>query len=755
MRETDETMELEKEQGTDQAGSRAALTPEEEAAERERIVKQIGAELGLPAGKVGAAVRLLDDGNTIPFIARYRKEMTGELDEQQLRDIAERLSYLRNLEARKREVLRLIDEQGKLTDELREAIGRAVKLQEVEDLYRPYRQKRKTRASVAKERGLEPLAEWLLSRPRQGAPLEEAAKYVNEEKGVATAEEALQGAMDIIAEQLADDAQIRAWVRRHTRDHAVLVSAAKDPAAESVYEMYYDYREPVRRMPPHRVLAVNRGEREEVLKVSLELDPARILDYIGRRIALDRQPEAVRDVLRAVVEDAYKRLIAPSIEREVRAEMTAQAEEHAIGIFAANLRSLLLQPPVKGRVVLGIDPAYRTGCKLAVVDETGKLLVTDVCYPTPPHNKTAEAEKLVSGLIDRYGVTLIAIGNGTASRETEQFAADLIRKRRDAGLDAGGLQYVIVSEAGASVYSASKLAAEEFPDLDVAERSAVSIARRLQDPLAELVKIEPKAIGVGQYQHDVNPKRLDESLGAVVESAVNHVGVDVNTASPQLLAYVAGINAAIARNIVAYREANGKFTDRGQLKAVPRLGAKTYEQCIGFLRVPDGTQPLDRTPIHPESYGVVDRLFKMLGFTVDDLGSEALNAKLRELDPATVAGQLGVGVPTMRDIIDSLLRPGRDPREELPPPVFRTDVLRIEDLVPGMELKGTVRNVIDFGAFVDIGVKNDGLVHISQMSDRYVKHPLDVVSVGDTVTVRVLSVDVKRGRVSLTMRSDG
>jgi uncharacterized protein len=761
MRETDNAREMENE--TEASGPKAepeaaaapaeALTPEQEAAERERIVKLIGAELGIPAGKVGAAVRLLDDGNTIPFIARYRKEMTGELDERQLRDIAERLNYLRHLEARKREVIRLIDEQGKLTDELREAIGRAVKLQEVEDLYRPYRQKRKTRASVAKERGLEPLAEWLLSRPRPGEPLEEAAKYIDEAKGVATAEEALQGAMDIIAEQLADDAQIRAWVRRHTRDHAVLVSAAKDPEAESVYEMYYDYREPVRRMPPHRVLAVNRGEREEVLKVSLELDPSRILEYIGRRIALDRQPETVRGVLQRVVEDAYKRLIAPSIEREVRAELTAEAEEHAIGIFAANLRSLLLQPPVRGRIVLGIDPAYRTGCKLAVVDETGKLLATDVCYPTPPHNRTAEAERTVGGLIDRHGVMLIAIGNGTASRETEQFVADLIRKRREAGKDAGGLQYVIVSEAGASVYSASKLAADEFPGLDVAERSAVSIARRLQDPLAELVKIEPKAIGVGQYQHDVNPKRLDESLGAVVESAVNHVGVDVNTASPQLLSYVAGINAAIARNIVAYREANGKFTDRGQLKSVPRLGAKTYEQCIGFLRVPDGSQPLDRTPIHPESYEVVDRLFDMLGFTVRDLGTEALSAKLRELDPAAVADRLGVGVPTMRDIIDSLLRPGRDPREELPPPVFRTDVLRIEDLSPGMELKGTVRNVTDFGAFVDIGVKNDGLVHISQMSDRYVKHPLDVVSVGDTVVVRVLSVDVKRGRVSLTMRT--
>lgn len=736
----------------DAAEVKRELTPEQRAAERARIEKQIGAELGIPLSKVKAAVGLLDEGNTIPFIARYRKEMTGELDEQELRSIEERLGYLRNLEERKREVIRLIDEQGKLTDPLRLAIEQASKLQEVEDLYRPYRQKRKTRASVAKEKGLEPFADWLISQPRQGVPLEEARKYVDSARGVGSPEEALQGAMDIIAEQLADDPKIRGWVRRYTFDQAVLVTAAKNPEQESVYEMYYAYQEPVRKLPPHRVLAINRGEREDVLKVSLTVPSDRIHDYIGRQIFRGSQPTPVRDVLTAVIEDAYKRLIAPSVEREVRGELTEKAEEHAISIFSANLRSLLLQPPVKGQVVLGVDPAYRTGCKLAVVDDTGKLLEVDVCYPTPPNNKAAESEALVNRLIDRYGVTLVVVGNGTASRETEQFVADLIRKRNGKGRDGAALQYIIVNEAGASVYSASKLAAEEFPKLDVAERSAVSIARRLQDPLAELVKIEPKAIGVGQYQHDVSPKRLDESLGAVVESAVNHVGVDVNTASPSLLSYVAGINATIAKNIVKFREENGKFVSRDQLKKVPRLGAKSYEQCIGFLRIQDGSNPLDRTPIHPESYGVVDKLFKELRLELDALGTKELNDKLERIEPEQVAVKLGVGVPTLRDILDSLRRPGRDPREELPKPIFRTDVLKIEDLTPGMELQGTVRNVIDFGAFVDIGIKNDGLVHISQMSDRFVKHPMDVVSVGDTVTVWVLSVDLKRGRVGLTMR---
>jgi len=726
------------------------LTAEQKAAERQRIEKQIAAELNLPASKVKAAVGLLDEGNTIPFIARYRKEMTGELDETELRSIDDRLQYLRNLEDRKREVIRLIDEQGKLTDLLRSSIEQAAKLQEVEDLYRPYRQKRKTRASVAREKGLEPLADWLMSQRPGGQPLAEAAKYVNADKGVASPEEALQGAMDILAETIADDPKIRAWVRKFTHDNGVLTTVAKDPSQETVYEMYYSHQEPVRRLPPHRILAINRGEREDVLRVSLDVQADRIHDYIGRHTYRSTQPSAVRDVLAAVIEDAYKRLLAPSIEREVRGELTEKAEEHAIGIFSANLRNLLLQPPVKGHVVLGVDPAFRTGCKLAVVDDTGKLLDVAVCYPTAPHHKTAEAEKIVGGLLEKHGAELVVIGNGTASRETEQFIAGLISKRRAAGKPE--LKYLIVNEAGASVYSASKLAAEEFPSLDVAERSAVSIARRVQDPLAELVKIEPKAIGVGQYQHDVSQKRLEETLGGVVESAVNHVGVDVNTASPSLLGYVAGINATIARNIVKFREENGRFVERKQLQKVPRLGAKSYEQCIGFLRIPDGRNPLDRTPIHPESYDVVDRLFTELKLELAMLGTKELNARLESVDPVEIAPKLKVGVPTLRDILDSLLRPGRDPREELPPPIFHTEVLQIEDLKPGMELQGTVRNVIDFGAFVDIGIKNDGLVHISQLSDRFVKHPMDVVSVGDNVTVWVLGTDLKKGRVSLTMR---
>ncbi|XEC93590.1 Tex family protein [Paenibacillus tarimensis] len=736
----------------EQSSAKTEPTPEQLAARQQRIEKQIAAELQLPPAKVRAAVGLLAEGNTIPFIARYRKEMTGELDENQLRSIEERLQYLNNLEERKREVIRLIDEQGKLGEELQSAIEKAVKLQEVEDLYRPYRQKRKTRASVAKERGLEPLADWLFSQPKQGAPLDQAAKYTDADKGVSTPEEALQGAMDILAENFADDAKIRAWVRKFTFDQGLLRTEAKDAEAESVYEMYYNYQEPVKRLPPHRILAINRGEREEVLRVALDVPAERIHDYMERQLLRSHTASEIRDVLTAVIQDAYKRLIAPSIEREVRGEMTEKAEEHAIQIFSANLRNLLLQPPVKGNVVLGVDPAYRTGCKLAAVDDTGKLLEVAVTYPTPPHNKTAEAEKIINGIIDRYGVEIIVIGNGTASRETEQFVADLIAKRKGTGGSGGQLKYLIVNEAGASVYSASKLAQEEFPSLDVAERSAVSIARRLQDPLAELVKIEPKAIGVGQYQHDVSQKRLEESLGGVVESAVNHVGVDVNTASPSLLSYVAGINATISKNIVKFREENGKFIDRKQLQKVPRLGAKSYEQCIGFLRISEGANPLDRTPIHPESYAVVDRLFKELKLELSQIGFKELNDMLVKIDPETVAPELGVGVPTLRDIIDSLMRPGRDPRDELPPPIFHTDVLRIEDLQPGMELHGTVRNVIDFGAFVDIGIKNDGLVHISQMSDKFVKHPMDVVSVGDNVTVWVLNVDMKKGRVGLTMR---
>nr|WP_249866318.1 Tex family protein [Paenibacillus konkukensis] len=721
------------------------LTEEAKAAIQERILKQIAGELQLAAGKVRTTVGLLDEGNTIPFIARYRKEMTGELDENQLRDIEERLTYLRNLESRKLEVLRLIDEQGKLTSELKAGIEQSVKLQELEDLYRPYRQKRKTRASVAKEKGLEPLAEWILSQPRQGDLHAEAGRYVSEEKAVKTAEEAVQGAMDIIAEQIADDAKIRAWVRKYTYDQGIVRTEAKDAEQESVYEMYYSYQEPVRKLPPHRILAINRGEREDVLKVALDVQNDRIHEYIGRQMI--KGASVTKNTLIAVIEDAYKRLLAPSIEREVRGEMTEKAEEKAIEVFAENLRNLLLQAPVKGKVVLGVDPAYRTGCKLAVVDETGKMLEIAVTYPTPPNNKVAEAKAKFRKLIETYGVELIVIGNGTASRETEQFVADLIGEIKQRKL-----QYLIVNEAGASVYSASKLAQSEFPDLDVAERSAISIARRIQDPLAELVKIEPKAIGVGQYQHDVTQKRLDESLTFVVESAVNHVGVDVNTASPSLLSYVSGINSTLAKNIVKFREDNGKFVSRTQLQKVPRLGAKAYEQCAGFLRISDGKNPLDNTPIHPESYDVVDKLFRELKLELSQLGTQQLKEMLQHLEPAELAVKLGVGVPTLRDILDSLQRPGRDPRDELPAPIFRTDVLQIEDLVPGMELQGTVRNVIDFGAFVDIGIKNDGLVHISQLSDSYVKHPMDVVSVGDTVTVWVLSVDLKKGRVSLTMK---
>lgn len=714
--------------------------------ELKRIVKQIAKEIQLSEKQVRTTVELLDEGNTIPFIARYRKEMTGELDENQLRSIEERTGYLRNLEVRKREVIRIIEEQGKLTEELKGSITAAVKLQEVEDLYRPYKQKRKTRASVAKEKGLEPLSEWIWSQPKQADVMAEAAKYVDEEKGVASAEEAVQGAMDILAEHIADDAAIRSWVRRYSMDHGILTSEAKDTEVESVYENYYNYRELAKKMPPHRILAINRGERENILKVGLEVPVESVYSYIGKQVLTG--PSAVTDILTAVIEDSYKRLIAPSIEREVRGELTEKGENQAISIFAGNLRSLLLQPPVKGRCVLGVDPAYRTGCKLAVVDDTGKLLEVAVTYPTPPANKRQEAAAKFKELIAKYGIKLIVIGNGTASRETEQFVAEEVI----AELSDPELAYLIVNEAGASVYSASKLAQEEFPDLDVAERSAASIARRVQDPLAELVKIDPKSIGVGQYQHDVSQKHLEESLKAVVESAVNHVGVDVNTASPSLLSYVAGINATIAKNIVKYREENGKFVSRKQLQKVPRLGAKTFEQCVGFMRISEGENILDRTPIHPESYPVVDRLFKELQVSLDKLGSKELAELLDAQEPESLAVKLEVGVPTLRDILDSLQRPGRDPREELPLPIFRQDVLKIEDLVPGMELQGTVRNVIDFGAFVDIGIKSDGLVHISQLSDGFVKHPMDVVSVGDNVTVWVLNVDLKKGRVGLTMR---
>ncbi|MGK5510036.1 Tex family protein [Brevibacillus formosus] len=709
------------------------------------MIQTIAQDTGVKPHQVERTVALLDEGNTVPFIARYRKEMTGQLDETQIRAIEERVRYLRNLSVRKEEVVRLIDEQGKLTDELRTAIERATKLQEVEDLYRPYRQKRRTRATMAKEKGLEPLANYLMSLPKTGNPEEEAKPYINPEKGVETTEQALQGAMDIVAELLSDDPEIRQWVRQRSVQKGLLLTEQKAEEADekNVYQMYYAYSEPLKKVVPHRVLAINRGEKEGILKVSIEAPVAEILAWMQKR-TIPRDTVA-RDLLTLTVEDAYKRLIAPSIEREVRAELTEAAEERAIHIFAENLRNLLLQPPVKGKVVLGVDPAFRTGCKLAVVDETGKLLEVAVVYPTPPANKVAEATVKVKQLIETYGVTVVAIGNGTASRETEQFIATLLKELKRE------VMYIIVNEAGASVYSASALAKEEFPDLDVAERSAASIARRLQDPLAELVKIDPKSVGVGQYQHDVSQSRLADSLQFVVESAVNHVGVDVNTASPSLLQYVSGISRQVAGNIVKKRDEIGKFTERSQLKTVPRLGAKTYEQCIGFLRVMDGANPLDKTPIHPESYEATHQLLSMLGISAQEIGSENCKERLQSLDVKETAAKLGIGEPTLQDIVDSLLRPGRDPRDELPKPLLRSDVLQLSDLSVGMKLQGTVRNVVDFGAFVDIGLKNDGLVHISRLKKGFVKHPLEVVTVGDIVDVWVVEIDEKRQRVGMTM----
>lgn len=707
------------------------------------IFEIVARELELPRAKVEHTAELLDAGNTVPFIARYRKEVTGELDEIQIRRIEELVKFYRQLEQRKAEVLRLIHEQGQLTEELQARISGAQKLSQLEDLYRPYRPKRRTRAGVARERGLAPLAEYLLSFPPAGDPAEQARAYLSD--AVTGVEEALQGAMDIVAEQVADDPDVRGWVRDYTRRHGSLVTGARDPAADSVYRLYYDYREPVAKAMPHRVLAINRGEREEYLKVAVEVDQEAVLAWLERRFV--RSGAVTTDLVRRAVADAYKRLVAPAVERDVRNELTEKAQGQAVVIFSRNLRSLLLQPPVPGKVVLGIDPAFRTGCKWAVVNETGRLLDTGVVYPTPPQNRVAEAEAQLERLIKEHGVQVITIGNGTASRETEQFVAGLIKKLK--GVD---LAYTIVNEAGASVYSASELAAKEFPQLDVSQRGAVSIARRLQDPLAELVKIEPRSIGVGQYQHDIAPRLLDESLSGVVESAVNYVGVDVNTASPALLQYVAGINATVANNIVQYREQEGKYVERRQLTKVPRLGPKTYEQCVGFLRIRGGKNPLDATPIHPESYALTSRLLDYLGVGIDMLGRPALGARLAGTDLAAVARDLGAGLPTLRDIVDSLARPGRDPREELPPPLLRTDVLSIEDIKPGMVLKGTVRNVVDFGAFVDIGVKNDGLVHISEMAAGYVRHPLDHAAVGDVVTVQVLTVDAERGRVSLSMK---
>ncbi|MFB7036199.1 Tex family protein [Bacillus altitudinis] len=709
------------------------------------LLKQIATELKLSTKQIGSVIQLLEDGNTVPFIARYRKEQTGSLDEVQIQTISERYTYIQNVTNRKEEVIRLIAEQDKLTDELKQKIEQAHKLQEVEDLYRPFKQKRKTKANVAKAKGLEPLAEYLLQLPNDEIK-KKASAFINEEKEVTTAEEALEGAQHIIAEQLADDPDMRKWIRSETYQKGSLVTSGKDVENDekNVYEMYYDYQEPIKKIVPHRVLAVNRGEKEGILKATIEPPAENIRFYLDKQVLKGKQTTA-RPYIEAAIDDAYKRLIQPSIEREIRKELTEKAEEQAIHIFAENLRKLLLQPPMKGKRVLGVDPAFRTGCKLAVVDDTGKVHHIGVIYPHPPVQKKTEAKQKVKEIIRSSNIEVIAIGNGTASRETEQFIADLIQE-----LDQP-VSYLIVNEAGASVYSASALAREEFPDLQVEERSAISIARRLQDPLAELVKIDPKSVGVGQYQHDVSQKQLNSSLTFVVETVVNQVGVNVNTASQALLQYVSGLSKAVAGNIVKRREEIGRFTSRKELKDIPRLGAKTYEQCIGFLRITDGQDPLDRTGIHPESYKETKQFLRMIKMTPDDLGTEQLKEKIAEVKLDEAAQQLDIGPITLQDIIDQLTRPERDPRDEVPKPLLKTDVLKLEDLKQGMELQGTVRNVVDFGAFVDIGVKQDGLVHISKLSNRFVKHPLDVVSVGDIVTVWVDSVDQAKGRVALSM----
>jgi len=711
------------------------------------ITEQIAAELGIRAEQVQNTIKLIDDGNTIPFIARYRKEATGSLDDTVLRSLFDRLTYLRSLEKRKEEVLSSIEAQGKLTDEIAKAVADAKTLAEVEDIYRPYKQKRKTRASVAKEKGLEPLALAILAQQKNSpAPEQLAADYINEEKGVNSVEEALQGASDIIAEIASDNAEIRKKLREYMLKNAVIHSHGKTDE-QTVYSMYYDFTEPVAKIAPHRVLAIDRGEREEKLKASIEIDSSIGCRIIFDMLAKDNTP--CTEFVKNACIDAYDRLIFPSLENEVRTHLTENAAEQAIKVFSLNLKHLLMQPPVKGKNAIGLDPAYRTGCKIAVVDKTGKVLDTTVVYPTPPQNKTEEAKAKLKALINKYDVEIIAIGNGTASKESEMFVAEMLKE-----IDRK-VEYMVVSEAGASVYSASKLAAEEFPQFDVSLRSAVSIARRLQDPLAELVKIDPKAIGVGQYQHDMPKNRLDTALAGVVEDSVNSVGVDLNTASHSLLSYVAGINAGIAKNIVAYREENGHFTDRKQLLKVAKLGKKAFEQCAGFLRVPESKNILDNTAVHPESYDAAKKLLEICGYTIADIKSPSI-AKLKEkaesIGLKQIAEQAGVGVPTLNDIISEILKPGRDPRDELPPPLLRTDVLDMADLKPNMVLEGTVRNVIDFGVFVDIGVHEDGLVHISQLCDRYVKHPSEVVKVGDIVKVKVIEVDVKRKRISLTMK---
>ena len=710
------------------------------------MIRTLAQELGIKTGQAEAAVKLIDEGNTIPFIARYRKEATGALNDEVLRNLYERLNYLRNLEEKKEQVIGSIEEQGKLTPELKKQILEAQTLVAVDDLYRPYRPKRRTRAIIAKERGLEPLAN-ILSLQQTAKPMEEEAKaYIDTEKEVATVEDALAGAMDIVAEAISDEAQYRQYIRDITMKKGVLSSEAKDADEESVYEMYYGFSEPVAKLAGHRILALNRGEKEKLLTVKIEAPQEEIFRYLKKKIIRRDNPNTT-PYLEQTMEDAYSRLIAPSVEREIRSELTEQAEDGAIKVFGKNLQQLLMQPPIAGQTVLGWDPAFRTGCKLAVVDPTGKVLDTVVIFPTAPQNKVEESKKILKKLIKKYGITLISVGNGTASRESEQVIVELLKEIPE------HVQYIIVNEAGASVYSASKLATEEFPNFDVGQRSAASIARRLQDPLAELVKIDPKSIGVGQYQHDMNQKKLSGALEGVVEDCVNRVGVDLNTASAPLLEYISGISATVAKNIVAYREENGQFTDRKQLLKVSKLGPKAYEQCAGFLRITGGKNPLDATSVHPESYESAKKLLELLGYSMEDLKEQKLkgiSAKVK--DKKKLAEQLDIGVLTLDDILKELEKPARDPREDMPKPILRTDVLEMKDLTPGMILKGTVRNVIYFGAFVDIGVHQDGLVHISQICDRFIKHPLEAVSVGDVVDVQVMSVDLKKKRIALTMK---
>ena len=710
------------------------------------IIKAIASELNVRNGQVEAAVKLIDEGCTIPFISRYRKEATGALNDEQLRNLDERLKYLRNLEDKKAQVIESIEEQGLLTDELKAQIEKAGTMVAVEDLYRPYRPKRRTRATIAKEKGLEPLANVIMLQMTKEPLVKAAEAYVSGDKGVNTPEEAIAGAMDIIAESISDNADYRTRIREITFKEGILSSTAKDADAKTVYEMYYNFTEPVAKMAGHRILAVNRGENEKILTVKIEAPEDKILSYLEKQIIVRDNINTVQ-ALKDCIRDSYERLIAPSIEREIRNQLTETAEDGAIKVFGKNLEQLLLQPPISGHVVLGWDPAFRTGCKLAVVDATGKVLDTTVIYPTAPQNKISEAKEVLKKLIKKYNITLISVGNGTASRESEQVIVELLKE-----LDTP-VQYIIVNEAGASVYSASKLATEEFPNFDVGQRSAASIARRLQDPLAELVKIDPKSIGVGQYQHDMNQKKLGEALEGVVEDSVNKVGVDLNTASASLLEYISGITKTIAKNIVVYREENGRFDNRKQLLKVAKLGPKAYEQCAGFMRITGGSNPLDATSVHPESYDAADRLLKKLGYSAEDItagGLKGLSGKVKNIPE--LAKELEIGELTLADILKELEKPGRDPRDEMPKPILRTDVMEMKDLTQGMILKGTVRNVIDFGVFVDIGVHQDGLVHISQITDKkFIKHPLDAVSVGDIVEVKVLSVDEAKKRIQLTM----